>query len=61
MVKPINRIYILVGEAKMRGGRLRYASSVKDEDKVPLNALVLSINPFTGRVETKPYGEKDED
>ena len=55
MTKPSKRIYILVGEAKMRGDRLRYTRSVKDEDKVPQNALVLSVNPFTGRVETRPY------
>ena len=55
MVKPTKRIYILVGEAKMRGDRLRYTRSIKDEDKVPQNALVLSVNPFTGRVETRPY------
>ncbi len=55
MVKPANRIYFLVGEAKMRGDRLRYAQSIEDNDKVPLNSLVLSVNPFTGRVETRPY------
>ncbi|MBP5212825.1 MAG: prepilin-type N-terminal cleavage/methylation domain-containing protein [Pyramidobacter sp.] len=55
MVKPSKRIYILVGEAKMRGDRLRYTRSIDDDDKVPLNALVLSVNPFTGRVETKGY------
>ena len=55
MVKPSNRIYILVVESKMRGDRLRYTRSVEDKDKVPQNALVLSVNPFTGRVETKPY------
>ena len=55
MVKPSKRIYILVGEAKMRGDRLRYGRSIDDDDKVPQNALVLSVNPFTGRVETKPY------
>ena len=55
MTLPNKRIYFLVGEAKMRGDRLRYGRSVKDKDKVPLNALVLSVNPFTGRVETKGY------
>ena len=55
MTLPNKRIYFLVGEAKMRGDRLRYGRSVKDKDKVPLNALVLSVNPFTGRVETRPY------
>lgn len=57
MVSPATRIYFLVGEARMRADRLRYGDSIDDEDKVPMNALVLSVNPFTGRVEIRPYEE----